>query len=455
MAKKPPYQGISVSSPMIYNIKMVISKREASLRQSIATLIAEHLWAKILLGLFLGVLTGLALSPSGLALIEPDSAAIAGEWIALPGIIFLEMLKMIIIPLVICSIVLGILTSGSLEQLRKMGAFILPYFIMTGFAAVGLGMAIALIIQPGYSVDPGITAMADAMRLQDIQTFDDLSIPRRIANLIPSNPFESAMRVDMLAIVIGGIFLGVAALTIPRETVKPFEDLCQFGQLATMRIISWAMVLAPYAVFGLIADAMIKLGFGALGAIAWYIASVLLGLSLILTLYLLGAYIFGGWKPIAFLRAIRDVQLLAFSTSSSAAVMPLSMRAAEENLKVPQDISRFVIPLGTTINMDGTGLYQAIAAIFLCQVFGVELSLAEMVLLLCTTTGASIGTPATPGVGIVILSTILSGIGVPPAGIGIILGVDRILDMCRTTINVTGDLVACTILTRWMKRKEV
>lgn len=453
MAKKPPYRGISARAAMIYNEQMAISKRDASLRQSIASLISQHLWAKILTGLVLGVLTGLALSPSGLGLLEADTALIAGEWIALPGIVFLEMLKMIIIPLVICSIVLGILTSGSIEQLKKMGAFILPYFVITGFVAVGLGMLIALVIQPGNLVDAGITAMADTMRAQNVQTFDDLSIPRRIANLIPSNPFAAAMNVDMLAIVIGAIFLGIAALTMPRETVKPFEDLCQFGQVATMKIISWAMALAPYAVFGLIADAMIKLGFGALGAIAWYIVCVLLGLGIIMGLYLFGAYVFGGWKPAAFLRAIRDVQLLAFSTSSSAAVMPLTIRAAEENLKVPEDISRFVIPIGTTINMDGTGLYQAVAAIFLCQVFGVELSLAEMILLLCTTTGASIGTPATPGVGIVILATILSGIGVPPAGIGIILGVDRILDMCRTTINVTGDLVACTIMTKWMGRK--
>lgn len=219
-----------------------------------------------------------------------------------------------------------------------------------------------------------------------------------------------------------------------------------------MKIISWAMALAPYAVFGLMVDAMVRLGFDILTAIGWYMGCVLLGLVIILGLYLFGAAVFGHRPPFEFLRAIRDVQLLAFSTSSSAAVMPLSIRAAEENLGVSEDISRFVIPVGTTINMDGTGLYQAVAAVFLCQIFKVDLSFTEMILLLCTTVGASIGTPATPGVGIAVLATILSGIGVPPAGIGIIFGVDRILDMCRTTINVTGDLTAVVIMDKWMKK---
>ncbi len=433
---------------------MAFSQREQSLRQSIGSLIAQHLWAKILLGMVLGTITGLALSPSGLALLENDTVLIAAEWIVLPGIIFLEMLKMVVIPLIICSIILGILTSGSPHQLKRMGAFIVPYFVITSFIAVGIGLSISLIIQPGHTVDASINALAaDMMSDRDVQTFDDLTVPQRIANLIPSNFVEAAMQADMLKIVIGAIFFGVAALTIPREIVKPFEDLCLFGQVATMKIISWAMALAPYAVFGLMVDAMVRLGFDALTAIGWYMSCVLLGLVIILGLYLFGAAVFGNRPPFEFLRAIRDVQLLAFSTSSSAAVMPLSIRAAEENLGINEDISRFVIPIGTTINMDGTGLYQAVAAIFLCQIFNVDLSFTEMILLLCTTVGASIGTPATPGVGIVVLATILSGIGVPPAGIGIILGVDRILDMCRTAINVTGDLTAVVIMDKWMKGK--
>lgn len=154
---------------------------------------------------------------------------------------------------------------------------------------------------------------------------------------------------------------------------------------------------------------------------------------------------------IPFLSGIKEVQLLAFSTSSSAATMPFSIQAAEEKLGVEEKVSRFVIPLGATINMDGTALYQAVAALFLCQVFGIELSLPEILLLIATTVGASIGTPATPGVGLVVLATILTGMGVPAEGIGLIIGVDRLLDMCRTTINVTGDLTASLVMNRWLK----
>lgn len=432
---------------------MAISAREQSLRQSIGSLIARHLWAKILIGMILGIAVGLALSPDGFALVAPETASGAAAWIALPGIIFLSLLKMIIIPLIICSIVLGILTSGSLDALGKMGARLVPYFIMTTTIAVTTGVVIAEFVQPGMSVSPDIMDAAGSMAAADnVRTFDDLTVPQRIANIMPVNFIEAALHMDMLQIVIAAIILGIVCLSIPRETVTPFESLCLFGQVAAMKIISWAMVLAPYAVFGLMADAMIRIGFGALGAIGWYVACVLGGLFTMLCVYLCIVRILAGRSPMEFLRGIRDVQLLAFSTSSSAVVMPLSIRAAEENLQVKEEVSRFVVPLGATINMDGTALYQAIAAIFLCQIFGVDLTMGQTVLLILTTVGASIGTPATPGVGIVVLATILSGIGVPPAGIGIILGVDRILDMCRTTVNVTGDLTATVVMDRWMGR---
>ncbi|WP_256211894.1 dicarboxylate/amino acid:cation symporter [Nitrosomonas eutropha] len=419
------------------------------------SLLAQQLWARILLGMGLGTITGLALSPGGFALLENETALTAAEWIALPGTVFLEILKMVVIPLIICSIVLGILSSGSPRQLKKMGAFIVPYFIATSFVAVTIGLSLSLFIQPGHMMSAGAHAMVtDAISTASAPILDELTVPQRITRLIPSNFVEAALHVDMLKIVIIAIFFGVAALTMPREIVKPFEALCLFGQGAAMQIIDWAMALAPYAVFGLMTDAMIHLGFDALSAIGWYMTSVLSGLAIILSLYLFGATVFGGHSPTTFLRAIREVQLLAFSTSSSAAVMPVSIRTAENNLGVSEDISRFVIPIGATINMDGTGLYQAVAAIFLCQIFGVDLSFTEMALLMCVIVGASIGTPATPGVGIVVLATILSGIGVPPAGIGIIFGVDRILDMCRTTINVTGDLTAVVIMERWMKSRS-
>jgi len=195
----------------------------------------------------------------------------------------------------------------------------------------------------------------------------------------------------------------------------------------------------------------VQTGLDALLGMSVYVGTVLLGLFLLLIFYLVIVFIIGRRNPLIFLNNIREVMLLAFSTSSSAAVMPLSMKTAEEELGVSKPISQFVIPLGATVNMDGTALYQVIAAVFLTQAYGIDLTLAQLALLSATTVGASIGSPSTPGVGIVILATIVQGLGVPPEWIGLILGVDRILDMTRTAVNVSGDLTASTIMDKWLK----
>jgi len=217
-----------------------------------------------------------------------------------------------------------------------------------------------------------------------------------------------------------------------------------------MQIVSWAMVIAPLAVLGLLAQITMQIGIDALMGMSVYVGTVVLGLILLLGFYLVVLLVVGGVSPFTFLSRVREVQLLAFSTSSSAAVMPLSIKTAEEKLNVQSSTADFIVPLGATINMDGTALYQVVAAVFLTQVFGVELSSGELLLLITTTIGASIGSPSTPGVGIVILATILTNIGVPASGIALILGVDRILDMSRTAINVTGDLTACVVMDKWL-----
>ena len=429
------------------------SLRRKSIRQSIKYLLEQHLWLKILIGMALGILVGLALSPEGLALIDSETAGIAGKWIALPGVIFLGLIQMVIIPLVVCSIILGITTSGDIDFLKKIGLRLLPYFILTTMLSISIGMILVTTIKPGEYVDSGFVqaALGDMSDRVPDKTFENLTIPERIGNLIPTNVLQASLEKDMLKIIIAAILIGIVMLTLPKETTKPFSDLCVFGQVATMRIISWAMAMAPYAVFGLICDIVIKVGFGALAGVGMYFLTVLLGLACMLAMYMAIVCVIGKRHPLEFLKAIREVQLLAFSTSSSAAVMPFSIQTMEDKLHIRPEIARFVIPLGATINMDGTALYQGVAALFLCQIFGVDLSFDQIVLLLLTTVGASIGTPATPGVGIVVLATILTGIGVPASGIGIILGVDRVLDMCRTTINVTGDLTASTVMQRWLK----
>ena len=432
------------------------SPRGKSLHDSTQHIMDQRLWLKILIGMALGIITGFVLSPEGMAIIDGDQAMTLGEWLGLPGLLFLGLIKMVIIPLIVCSIVLGIAESGSMDFLKKIGLRIVPYFILTTAISITIGLSLVSIIKPGLMLDSMVieSTITTGQNSVPAQRFDDLTIPQRIGNIIPENPAKAQVERNMLQIVIASILLGVAMITIPSSAAKPMKDLCISGQVISMKIISWAMAIAPYAVFGLLADITIKTGLDALGSVAVYSLTVLLGLAAMLAVYcaLIGA--FSNIRIRDFLLGIKEVQLLAFSTSSSAATMPFSIEAAEDKLRLRPEIARFVIPLGATINMDGTALYQGVAAIFLCQVFGIDLSLSETVLLLVTTVGASIGTPATPGVGLVVLATILSGLGVPPEGIALIIGVDRILDMCRTTVNVSGDLTAAAIMDKWVKAKQ-
>ncbi len=411
----------------------------------------KTLWIRILIGMALGITIGYALSPTGMALVDSMTAGTWGEWLALPGIIFLGLLKMVVVPLVISSIVLGIIDSGSLSFLKSMGAKIVPYFLITSFISISIGVFIVQIIQPAQYMNTAFVENMMAASDTPFQIFDELSIPQRIENMMPVSLTEASLDKNMLQIVIFSILAGIIMLSIPKETGKPFEELCMFAQAATMKVIEWTMKLAPYAVFGLICNVTIQMGADAVTGVGAYALAVLLGLFSMFLVYLVIIAVVAKRSPLQFLRSIRNAQIFAFSTSSSAATMPFSLRAAEVNMKIDERVSRFVIPLGTTINMDGTALYQAVAALFLCSLFGVDLSTGEIFLLMITTVGASIGTPATPGVGIIVLATILSGIGVPPEGIGIILGIDRILDMCRTTLNVTGDLVATAVMDRFTK----
>jgi Na+/H+-dicarboxylate symporter len=215
-----------------------------------------------------------------------------------------------------------------------------------------------------------------------------------------------------------------------------------------MRIVGWAMRLAPLAVFGLLARQMVSTGIEALVGLAAYVGTFLAGMALLMGVYLLIVQFLGDGKPWRFLTGARDAQLLAFSTDSSAATMPVTIRVAEENLQIRPSISQFVIPIGASVNMGGSALYQGLATVFMAQIYGMDLPLAALVALVVTSVGASIGTPATPGVGIVVLATVLTSAGVPVAGLGLILGVDQILERFRTVLNVSGDLAACTVMER-------
>jgi len=275
-------------------------------------------------------------------------------------------------------------------------------------------------------------------------------LPKRILGVLPTNPLGAMVQADMLQIVIFGLVVGVALVMMPPAQAKPLLDLTGTLQEVCMTVVRWAMHLAPFAVFGLLAQLTANTGLAALGGVAGYVGTVLLGLLLMLTVYMTIVLAVLGRNPFAFLSALRELLLLAFSTSSSAAVMPLSIKTAEEKLGVRPSIAQFVIPLGATINMNGTALYQGVAAIFLAQVYGVDISLGGLLLLILTAVGASIGAPGTPGIGIVIMAMLLTTIGVPPAGVALIMGVDRLLDMSRTAINVSGDVVAASLMDKWV-----
>lgn len=419
-----------------------------------------RLWAQVMIGMVLGIVIGLLLSPSGAALVPRYVADSAAAWLALPGKVFLALIQMVVVVLVLSSIVIGITSSGDPAFLRRVGWRVMAFFVATTGIAVGLGILIATVMRPGQFIDaelvdrtlavPQVEASASAAE----QTASDASsMPERIIGLIPTNPFGAVLDKAMLQVVILAIFMGIALIAMPLDRAQPLLDLLGSVQEMSMTIVSWAMLLAPYAVFGLLAQITIKIGLDAIIGMSVYVGTVLFALGVLLALYLLIVATMGRQAPLVFLRRIREVMMLAFSTSSSAAVMPLSMETAERELGVSKALSQFIIPLGATINMAGTAIYQVVAAVFLVQVFGVTLSANALFLLAVTTVGASIGSPSTPGVGIVILATILTSIGVPASGIALIIGVDRILDMSRTSINVTGDLTACVVMERWIGSK--
>lgn len=418
-------------------------------------LVRKRLWLQILIGMALGITVGLLLSPTGASLVPANTAETLGAWLALPGNLFLALIQMVVIPLVVSSILLGVTSSGSTTYLRRIGVRILPYFVATTLVAVTIGIILALSIEPGQYISAELVAAAAETEpavtpVAAPSPATEISIPDRIVNIIPTNPLAAALHSSMFQIVVFAMLIGVALVSIPRERAEPLIGLAGSLQEVSMQVVSWAMLIAPYAVFGLLAQITIKIGFDAIVGMGAYVGSVLLGLVILLGFYLVIVAVLARRSPWTFLTAAREAQLLAFSTSSSAAVMPVTIRTAQDKLGVRKEIAQFVVPLGATINMDGTALYQVLAAVFLTQVYGIELTIANLVLLTMTTVGASIGSPSSPGVGIVILSTILVDLGVPISGIALIFGVDRILDMARTVVNVTGDLTASTVMDRWL-----
>ncbi|MDF1754518.1 MAG: dicarboxylate/amino acid:cation symporter [Verrucomicrobiales bacterium] len=439
--------------PKPHPLQMLHPRSLGLLKQQLQSLVEGRLWLKVLIGMVLGIGTGILLGPSA-GLVDQGISWNIGNWLALPGQLFLALIQMIVIPLVFGSIIRGLAGSENMQQLKSVGLTSVCFFITTTTLAIVIGIGIALLIQPGTFVDAEAARAAlqatTPLPASGAAPFGEKSIQEIIVNVIPQNPLNSMVNTEMLGVVAFAIVVGFALVSMDPELSQPLLTLLYSIQQVCMTVVRWAMRLAPLAVFGMMAQLSSRMGIDALLGLSVYVGTVLLGLLLMMIIYIFLIPVLSGINSWVFLKKARSVLLLAFSTSSSAAVMPMSIQTADD-LGIRSSVSQFVIPLGATLNMNGTALYQGVATIFLAQVFNVDLSIGQLVLVVITAVAASIGSPATPGVGIVILAMVLSTAGIPAAGIGLIIGVDRILDMSRTSVNVTGDLVAAAFVSQFIR----
>jgi len=410
---------------------------------------------QIIIGLLLGLTYGVIATNAGWG-------GFTSDWIAPFGTIFINLLKLIAMPLVLSSLITGVASLSDVKKLSRIGGKTIAIYIGTTAIAVTLGLASVNMLRPGDKIPDAMkeklqmTYEKDASKkagtVQEVKGRGPL---QPIVDIIPSNFFFSASsNRNMLQVVFMAIFIGIGLIQIPRDKGKPLRDFFESLNDVVIKLVDIIMLIAPYGVFALIAQTINKVAgnnpseiIELLGALGYYMVAVIIGLFAHALITYTGLMRLMTKMPLeTFYRGIAPAQLLAFSTSSSGATLPVTMERCEEELGVSEEVSSFVLPLGATINMDGTALYQAVAAVFIAQTLNMSLDIGAQLTIVLTTVLASIGTAAVPGAGIVMLVIILEAVGVPSAGIALILGVDRILDMLRTTINVTGDATVAVII---------
>ncbi|RAP17944.1 hypothetical protein C2W59_01516 [Bacillus pumilus] len=354
---------------------------------------------------------------------------------------------MLVVPIVFFSITLGVAGLGDPKKLGRIGAKSILYFLLTTTFAIIIAMSLALLIKPG-SFGSFDTKGAEYEPQEAPSTTDTL------LNIIPSNPVQSLVEGNMLQIIVFCVFLGLGIAVLGKKTEGLLKILEQGNELM-MYLVGVVMKFAPYGTFGLIVTAIGSQGLEAIKAMGLYFTVVLVALLVHFFLtYGSTLALFAKRNPFTFFKDFSPAMVVAFSTSSSSAVLPVSMETAQKKLKVPEPISSFVQPLGATINMDGTAIMQGVATIFIAQVFGVELTLMQMLTVVLTAVLASIGTAGVPGVGLIMLAMVLNSVGLPVEGIALILGIDRLLDMARTVVNITGDAACAVIVTETEKKHE-
>ena len=370
------------------------------------------------------------------------------DWIKPFGNIFINLLKLIAVPLILASLIKGISDLKDISKLSKMGLRTIITYILTTIIAVSIGLAVVNVFQPGKSITQDTQKElvknygTDAeLTRQSAQKQKERGPLQALEDLVPDNIFGAASKnSNMLQVIFFAIFFGIGMILIPEKQAKPIKDFFDGLNEVILKMIDLIMLGAPYGVFALLAALVVEAPSADLFvALLYYAACVVGGLLLMILFYMLIVWIFTKKSPKYFLKGISPAQLLAFSTSSSAATLPVTMERVEEHLGVDRQVSSFVLPIGATINMDGTSLYQAVAAVFIAQAFGMDLDFTTQLGIISTATLASIGSAAVPGAGMVMLVIVLGQAGIPEAGLALIFAVDRPLDMVRTTVNVTGD----------------
>lgn len=420
-------------------------------------MVQGKLWLKVLIGMFAGIFFGafFATKPSW---IEEHFLQSLINWIAFPGNLFIRVVQMIMIPLMFTSVIQGIAGGENTDYLKKSGPKLLLYYAMTTSTVLLFAVVLANLIQPGAYMDAS-SLITDDMSLDpsvvnDPAAFSFGLIPEMIVGLLPANPLQALVSGDMLSIVIFAIIVGVSLANIPSDTAVPLLKVLYSVQEITMAITRWAMTLAPVAVFGLMCQVTAKVGLETIMGLSMFMLTVIVGLLIVVMVYSLILLFFARTNLKHFFSSAKDVLLLAFSMGSSVAVMPLTLKTAEEKMGINPAVSRFIIPVGVSINMDGTAVFQAIATLFLAQVYGLELDIPTLLVIIVTTILASIGTPSAPGAGVIVLGSVLATIGIPVTAIALIIGVDRLLGMFRTSINVMGDLVTCQVFNRMYLKEQ-
>ena len=413
-----------------------------------SALIEKRLWAQILVGMILGLILGYSLSPIGVfeSYLSKYSSQISDLliWMALPAKFFLKIIQMVIVPLIIASVIRGLASAENSKQMKSLGLRFAFFVFITSILSSALGIILTFVLKPGHLLDLNLS-LPSTNKMNENISFSNFN-PEILLNIIPINPIESIVEGEMIDVVIIAIIGGVALLSIGVKQSTVVLDLLEVVQNICMKVIAWAMKIAPYAIFGMMTSVAANAGLKALQSMGLYLLTVFLGFVLFILFYSGLVFLFKKISPLKYFQKIMNPMLLAFTTSSSAATMPITLKAAEEDLNVSTSTANFLIPLGTTINMSGTAIWQTTAVIFLSQVYRIDLSLGQILFVVGTSLGSAVGSPGVPGVGMGILAVVLGKIGIPVEGIGLILGVDRIVDMGCTVVNVVGDLTASVIL---------